>query len=239
MTTLTSPDTLNILVIIAALAVLHGSFQLGVSVLSLLSGHALGRKTSHQRVMSLGASYVLGVFATIGVIILAAAYKYSALQVSDDVLWPIVTAFSVLVGLIVLAFYWRRRSKLLWLPAPIAEYLLNRTKKTKSGVEAAALGIMTVVAELPFILAPMLLTVLVLCQHTASFALLAYTFYALIACLPLLVVLALIGGGHRVSRIQKWRDRHKGFLQFVSGAGLIVLAVYAFVTSYMGNSLWH
>jgi cytochrome c biogenesis protein CcdA len=238
MTTLIEPNTLNILVVVGALALLHGSFQLGVSVLSLLSGHALGRKTSHQRVMRLGAWYILGAFATISVIILAIAYKYSALNVSDDVLWPAATAFSVLVGILVLLFYYKKRSKLLWLPAPIAEYLLNRTKKTKSGVEAAALGIMTVVAELPFILAPMLLTVLVLCQHTQSFALLAYTLYALVACLPLLVVLALIGGGHKVSRIQKWRDHNKGFLQFVSGAGLIVLAVYAFVAGYMDGGLW-
>jgi hypothetical protein len=226
------------LVAIGALALLHASFQLGISVLSLLSGHAFGRKASHRRVLGLGTWYVLGVFATISVIIMAIAYKYAALNISDNVLWPLITVFAVTVGLLVLTFYYRRGSRLLWLPKPIAEYLLDRTKKTKSGAESTALGIMTVVAELPFILAPILLTILITSTLVWDMALWVYALYALAACLPLFVVLGLIGSGHKVSRIQKWRETNKGFLQFVSGVGLIVLSLYIFVTHHMESGLW-
>jgi hypothetical protein len=227
-----------VLVTVAALALLHASFQLGVSVLSLLSGHAFGRKASHRRVLHLGVWYITGVLATILSLTLALAYLVYSLEISRDVLWPVVTVAAIAAGTAVLLFYYRRGSRLLWLPKPIAQYLMERTKKTKSGAEAASLGIMTVVAELPFVLAPMLLAVLLLYDTALSAALPVYAFYTLAACLPLLVVLGLIGGGHKVSRIQAWRDNNKGFLQFVSGAGLIVVSLYALVGIYMESGLW-
>jgi hypothetical protein len=39
----------------------------------------------------------------------------------------------------------------------------------------------------------------------------------------------LIGSGHSLSRIQRWREANKHFLQFAAGAGLIVLGGYLYV----------
>jgi hypothetical protein len=39
----------------------------------------------------------------------------------------------------------------------------------------------------------------------------------------------LIGGGHTISGIQRWREQNKRFLQFVAGSALIVLGFYVYV----------
>ena len=46
--------------IILLAALTHASFQLSVSVLTLLSGHALGRKTAHMRLLRLTGGFILG-----------------------------------------------------------------------------------------------------------------------------------------------------------------------------------
>jgi cytochrome c biogenesis protein CcdA len=53
--------------------------------------------------------------------------------------------------------------------------------------------------------------------------------YSGISLLPLLVVSLLISGGKRLSRIQKWRESNKRFLQFAAGSGLVILGVYIYV----------
>jgi hypothetical protein len=53
--------------------------------------------------------------------------------------------------------------------------------------------------------------------------------YTVVSLLSLLTVNALIGSGHKLSRIQKWREDNKRFLQFIAGSGLIVLSVYVYV----------
>ena len=52
-------DLFSLLIILVA-ALTHASYQLSVSVLTLLSGHALNRKVSHRRVCGLAGSYTLG-----------------------------------------------------------------------------------------------------------------------------------------------------------------------------------
>jgi hypothetical protein len=60
--------------------------------------------------------------------------------------------------------------------------------------------------------------------------------YAMTSLVSLLVVGVLIGGGHSLGRIQRWRETNKGFLQFIAGSGLIVLSFYIYV-SQVGSSL--
>ena len=54
-------DILTSLSIVAFAALIHASFQLSVSVLTLLSGHAIGSKKSNARILHLTSSYTIGV----------------------------------------------------------------------------------------------------------------------------------------------------------------------------------
>ena len=53
-------DTFTSLAIVGFAALIHASFQLSVSVLTLLSGHAIGAKKSHARLVRLTTSYTTG-----------------------------------------------------------------------------------------------------------------------------------------------------------------------------------
>jgi hypothetical protein len=86
-----------------------------------------------------------------------------------------------------------------------------------------------VVAELLFIVGPILIASLFLIQLPAVWQLAGVGFYTVISLLSLLIVAALVGSGHKISRIQKWREDNKYFLQFVAGGGLMVLGLYVYV----------
>ena len=63
-------NILTTLGIVALAALIHASFQLGVSMLTLLSGHSLSRKRSQFRIFRLTTSFVAGV-ATMSLLILS------------------------------------------------------------------------------------------------------------------------------------------------------------------------
>jgi hypothetical protein len=45
----------------------------------------------------------------------------------------------------------------------------------------------------------------------------------------------LLGGGHSISEIQRWRETNKRFLQVVAGGGLIILGFFIFVYEVLGT----
>ncbi len=53
-------DILSSLAIVAFAGLIHASFQLSVSMLSLMSGHAIGAKRSHAKLMRLIGGFILG-----------------------------------------------------------------------------------------------------------------------------------------------------------------------------------
>ncbi|MBC7746455.1 hypothetical protein H7Y40_00540 [Pedobacter sp.] len=238
MNTYTLESMLTVLLLGVAVAVVHMMFQLGVSVLTLLSGHSLGAHKAHLRLLHLNASYIIGVYTTIVLVTLGLLTLTNVIGLSDHVLWLLTTVVAAVVGCAVCLVYYRRgKGTVLWLPRSIAEYLSKRAKKTKHGVEAAALGGMTVIAELPFLIAPLLIVSLLLKTESQQYQLGALLAYAFLVVIPLLVVTTLIGAGHRLSTIQRWREDNKSFLQYSGGLGLIVIALYLTVFRIVGVSL--
>jgi len=53
-------DIFYALAIVALAGFIHSSFQLSVSVLTMIKGHAIGAKRSHGHVLRLGASFIFG-----------------------------------------------------------------------------------------------------------------------------------------------------------------------------------
>ena len=197
-----------------------------------MSSHSLSRRVSTRRLLGLGLSYSLGALITTSLILLAiVSYTTIGANNSDHAglrsLMLVVTTLLPLVGLVTVFFYFRRgQGTQLWLPRPVAKYLLERSKKTSSAYEAALLGAGTVVGELPFLLAPLLLVATIIAnQPVASWLLLVKT-YSLLAVLPLIIATLYVTSGHSPARIQRWRESNKRFLQWTSGLALIALTFY-------------
>lgn len=229
MYTLTDPNNpLTIATLLVIAAFLHASFQLGVSVMTMLSGHALGQKHSHARLLKLCLSYIAGCAVVTFVLLLDAFYVMSAIEQDDALLWVVVAAISIAMGLVTALFYFRPKSGLYWVPQTTLNYLYDRTRKTKSATEAFSLGIITSIVELPFVIAPLLLVAMLL-RGNPSFANVGGALgYVFIACLPLLVMFVLLGSGKKISALERWRESQKRFLQVTSGIGLAAIGIYAF-----------
>jgi hypothetical protein len=223
---------INSLAIIAFAALIHASFQLSVSMLTLLSGHAIGSKTAHSKLLRLTNGFLLGVGVMTMLIISFIAFVFQHIfgDTIPLVAWAISCGLLLGLGVAVWAFYYRReKGTSLWLPRGIARYLSDRTKATKRSAEAFGLGLSSVIGELIFVFAPMVISALVLVRLEPVWQLAGIGLYTIISLLSLLIVNALVGSGHKLSRIQKWRESNKRFLQFSAGSGLLILGFYVYV----------
>lgn len=218
--------------IIALAGMIHASFQLSVSMLTLLSGHAIGSKTSQARVYRMTGGFVAG--AMIMTTLIVSFLSYTASVVFGATVHPLAWAFAsgISLGLAfgVWIFYYRKeRGTALWIPRSMARFLSERTKHTKHTAESFSLGLSSVIAELLFIIAPATIAAFALVSLPTDLQLLGIALYVFIASLALLSVYVMVGSGHKLSRIQRWREDNKRFLQFAAGSALAVLGFYVYV----------
>lgn len=227
------------LAIVALAALIHASFQLSVSVFTLLSGHAIGAKTAHKKVIRLTSGFLAGVLVMTMLIISSTAFMFQHFFKGSvpSLIWAVSCGLLLGLGVAVWAFYYRpTNGTSLWLPRSAARYLAARSKATRDGAEAFGLGLTSVTAELLFIIAPVVVAGLALINLPPMWQFIGIGIYTLISLLSLLVVYALVGSGHKLSRIQKWREDNKRFLQFAGGGGLLVLGFYLYVDQVIATT---
>ena len=231
-------DLSTSLAIVLLAALCHASFQLSISMLTLLSGHALGRRAAHLRLMRLTGSFIAGAGVMTVLLLTLVAFVLDVFLPPQTPLlvWAAYAGGVVGVGVSVWLFYFRREpGTTLWVPRGFARFLGDRAKSTKNSAEAFGLGLTSVISELLFAFAPLAIAALILVQLTPKWQVVGILLYGVVSLLPLLTVGALIGGGHKLSRIQHWREANKNFLQFAAGSGLLVLGAYVYVTQVLST----
>lgn len=244
-----TPIIISSLAIIIFSALIHASFQLSVSVLTLLSGHSLGRKSSQARVLKLINGFLFGVLIATGLMLTAIVY-YMSIAInqtdsSEQLAATIICGVLISLGIATLVFYYQRSKTgtTLWLPRSMAEYLAKRTSATKHTAEAFSLGTTSVLAEALFIIAPMATASLaIITLPDTTWQVIGIALYTLLSMLSLVIVATLVGGGQSPAKLQKWREQNKKFLQFSAGTGLLVLALFLFADRAVGlvsyGGLW-
>jgi hypothetical protein len=220
------------LLVIAFAGLIHASFQLSVSVLTLLSSHTIGTKASQAKLLRLTNSFVLG--ALIMTLLLLSVFTLFAGNIFHHtvppIMWAVCCGLLLGLGVAVWIFYYRKeQGTTLWLPRSLARFLTDRTKATKHSAESFSLGMTSVFAELLFILAPLVAAALTLVTLPSHWQLVGIALYLAVSLSSLALVSGLIGSGHKLSRIQKWRETNKRFQQFAAGSGLIILGLYLYV----------
>lgn len=222
----------EIFIILIASGMIHASFQLSVSMITVMSGHALGKKTALSRLSQLTAAFSLGV-----VTMVALGVSFLALLITNvfasipAITWSIVSGLMMSIGVAVWLFYYRYNSTgtVLWLPRPVADYLSKRARSTKITPEAFTIGLASVVAESVFNLVPSLLAALLLVYLDPPLQLAGLLSYTVIATLPVILITMKISAGGSIAKIQRWRENNKRFMQFSAGSALILLGVYVYV----------
>jgi hypothetical protein len=233
-------DIPSSLAIVALAALIHASFQLSVSVFTLLSGHAIGAKRSQAKVLRLGWGFIAGVgvmtLLVLSFISLLLLHSFSETGI-PLVIWAMACGLVFGIGIAVWLFYFRKeKGTKLWIPRPMAEHLTNRSKATKHSVEAFSLGLTSVVGELVFIIPSMVVSALVLLELPSAWQLVGIAVYVVISLSGLVAVSSLIGSGHSISKIQKWREDNKRFLQFAAGSALIALSFFVYISKVIAEA---
>jgi len=231
-------DIASSLAIVTLAALIHASFQLSVSVLTLLSGHAIGTKTSQARVLRLTFGFVsgVGVMTLLTLSFISLVFLHLFGPNAPQYIWAIACGLLVGVGLAVWFFYYRHeKGTTLWIPRSFARHLSDRSKATKHSAEAFSLGLTSVLSELLFIAAPMIISALVLIQLPGMWQLVGIAIYSVISLMTLFSIWVLISSGHKLSGIQKWREDNKHFIQFAAGGALAVLGFFVYVTKIMSD----
>lgn len=233
-------DILSSLLVVAFAGLIHASLQLSTSVLTTLSGHAIGSKKSHARTLRLTSSFVFG--AGLMTILLLSFTAFTLLHIFSTepplYTWAVAAGIVFGIGVAMWLFYYKKgEGTALWIPRSLASYLNDRAKATKLSAEAFGLGLVGVLGELIFIIGPMIITALVLITLPSNWQLVGLVIYTLISLLSLGIVWMLVGSGHSLSRIQKWREQNKHFLQFAAGSGLIVLGFFIYVQQVISSSV--
>lgn len=223
--------------IVALSALIHASFQLSVSTFTLMSGHHLGRGRSQKQLVNLISGFLLGVVTMTTLLLCTTALvaQTLALNVQFSILWSAACGLAFGVGVAVWIFYYPRKTRgtTLWLPRKTAEYIAERSKKTTNSGEAFGLGLASVFAELVFISAPIFIAAMALISRPPLEQLGGIILYVALSSLTITIVAALVGGGHKISEIQKWRENNKGFLQFIAGSGLLALGFSIYVNEIL------
>jgi hypothetical protein len=225
-------DIPSSLAIVTLAALIHASFQLSVSVLTLLTSHAAGAKQSQAKIARLTFGFVsgAGVMTLLGLSFVSLIFLHIFGPNTPQFIWAIACGLLIGVGLAVWFFYYRRdKGTSLWIPRSFARHLSERSKATEHSAEAFSLGLTSVISELLFIGAPMIISALVLVQLPGIWQLVGIGIYAVASLLPLFSVWVLIGSGHKLSEIQKWRESNKHFLQFAAGGALAILGFFVYV----------
>ncbi|MBB1555225.1 hypothetical protein HG444_002875 [Candidatus Saccharibacteria bacterium] len=222
------------LLIILVAALTHASYQLSVSVLTLLSGHALNRKVSHRRVCGLAGSYTLGVLLMTLLLLCSLVYTVSSSlgNTIPTAAWAAASGIVIGLGLTSWIFYFRKKAGAsLWLPRAFADYLGRRAKRTRSLAESFSLGLSTTLAAILFIIGPLLVAALVIATTKHSAMLLTQlAVYVLVAVAPLGIIWLTLARNSSLATVQRWREKHKWFLQFMAGTVLVALGIYLYVT---------
>lgn len=233
-------DYLTAFSIIALAALIHASFQLGISMVTLLSGHAAGKRVSGNRTLRLVGAFFGGTVVMTTLLVSFLAYLgWSLFHRGIPVpVWSVVTGFLIGIGVVVWAYYYRRgQGTALWLPRGLATFITSRIKATSNSAESFSLGLTSVITELLFILPPALAATLSIISLPLSLQLYGVLLYVAVASLGMFVVTVLIGSGHSLSRIQRWREHNKRFLQFAAGSALVILGGYLYVNQVIAVSV--
>lgn len=225
-------EAISPLASIALAGLIHASFQLSISTLTLLGSRAIGAKVSHMRLLKLVGGFTLGAVIMTLLLLSATAlwFQITFGYIVPQLTWAMACGLLLGLGVAVWIFYYRREpGTSLWVPRGLAHFLVDRTKKTRITAEAFGLGVTSVLAEILFIGGPIIVAALLLIDLAPQWQLVGIVLYALTSLLPFAVVAALIASGYSISKIQRWRSNNKGFLQFIAGCGLIVLAFCVYV----------
>lgn len=225
------------LLVVMLASIANASLQLGTGTLLLLYNESLGRKV-RKITRSVTRGFILGSFLfsvlLISTIMLLILLINSHPLVENGLI--LLSSLALAAAIMIIGLYFRRgKNTMLWIPNFVAKYFKKRAGKVDTPVEGMALGMTTVLAELPFSIVLILIAANSLLNLPQALIILAIAVYAFVTVVPLIIMKVLIKNGTTLVDIQRWRIRNKAFLRIFAGICYIALAVFIIAFKLMGR----
>lgn len=218
---------IDVLVVVLA-SIANANLQLGTGTLLLLYNESLGRKV-RKTTRSVTRGFILGSF--LFSILLISTTMLLILLINNHPLVEngliLLSSLALAMSIMIIGLYFRRgKNTLLWIPDFMAKYFRKRAGKVDTGTEGMALGMTTILAELPFSAVLIIIAANSLLNLPQTVIILALAGYSLITVMPLIITKMLIKNGTNLAEIQRWRVKNKTFLRIFAGICYITLAIF-------------
>lgn len=196
-----------------------------IGVLILLITTLLGTsKGDKRKMLKIGGIYILAVYVTyfLAGLGLTAGLSFVPLSIAQYISIA-VGSFVVVLGLIEIKdFYWYGKGFSLAISPERAKQIHDRIERI-SGPGVIGLGAFVAAVELPCTGGPYLAITLLLSQNFNLHAVFLLVVYNVIFVLPLVIILALVMFGTKITTIKKWKHANRPYMRLLAGLLLIYL----------------
>ena len=213
--------TLSIVIISAAVDSIN---PCAIGVLILMVSVVLSGKGSMRKLLFLGSLYIGAIFVTYLVAGLGLIYFLSSVPLYvAEYLALLVGSFVIIAGLLEIKdFFWYGKGFSLQIP-PVFAAMIHKYSQNVTVPGVIFLGCFISAVELPCTGAPYLAIITLLSLNFDIYAFMLLVLYNIIFVLPLIIILLLVAGGMKVSKIKKWKQANKGYMRFAIGFMLVAL----------------
>ncbi len=211
--------------LVVASAAIDSINPCAIGVLILMISVILGQGGSTKKLLINGFAYIFAIYVTYLAAGLGLVYAFTTI--------PIVIAeyLSLAVGsLVILAaiievkeYFWYGKGFSLQIPTYFANKIHEYSTKKMSLIGVMLLGAFVAAVELPCTGAPYLAIITILRIDFNLSAFMLMVLYNLIFVAPLIVILIMVAGGAKISKVSKWKEDSKGAMRL--GMGLLLAAL--------------
>lgn len=211
--------------LVVASAAIDSINPCAIGVLILMVSVVLGGGKSVGRLLVLGGAYIGAIFFTYLIAGLGLVYFLSEIPILiAEYLSIAVGILVILAGLLEIKdYFWYGKGFSLQIPHYFAMKIQEMSTSKTTVIGVMLLGAFVAAVELPCTGAPYLaiITVLRINFDLTAFGLMVL--YNLIFVAPLIIILAMVAGGAKISSVQKWKEESKGAMRL--GMGLLLIAL--------------
>lgn len=217
--------------LLALVALFENSLQLDAATLTFMSGHALGKQTSHRRLVKLTRSFTMGAvfiwWLLVSTTCLILYFSFGNFLGTID-FWGLLAILSIAEGLILICLILLHPDhQHPWISTGFKDFLYKRAKRTNSPAEAFSLGISSVVAQLPILIVPLILAGATLLSLPSHNLIIGILIFSIVAGLPLLIIHSLVSYKISISAIQQFCFKYRSFFKGMLIITLLTMGLIA------------
>lgn len=190
-----------------------------IGVLILMVSVILGQGGGTRRLLLNGGAYIFAIFATYLLAGLGLVYAFATIPiVVAEYLSLAVASLVVLAAVLEIKdYFFYGKGFSLQIPKYFANKIHEYSTKKTTLWGVMALGAFVAAVELPCTGAPYLAIITILRIDFNLTAFLLMVLYNLIFVAPLIIILIMVAGGAKISKVSKWKEESKGTMRLFMG----------------------